>query len=606
MGPSISGKRVLAEAALYCGAVFLCLLLLVGVLKLWKADPFVPFAYDGDSLQVNSWIKGMMDNGWHLRNDYLGAPLGADLHDVPKIENLHFGVMKLLAYFVASDAAVYNLYFLLTFPLTTLIALCVLRQLGIGRLAALGGSLLFTFLPCHFMRGLPHLFLASYYLIPLLVLLAVGVWSRDRLFLVPREESGYGARFKLWSISALSAIIICGLAASAGMDYAFCACFLFMIAGFAAAIDQQSWRPLGNATILVAFVGLGMLANLSPNLLYVWEHGRNPAGAVRGPQFMEPFGLKIAQLLLPITGHRLPFLASLKARYNANSLLNTENDLSTLGLVGSIGFLYLLARLIYRRGSESRPELCDHLSVLNIFAILLATVGGLGMVFGVSVSSWIRCYNRISVFIGFFSLVAVAILADRVLQKWNVYVRTRVLLVLVCLVVAGGVYDQTTWCYRPNYEAAKEAYVEDAEFVGRIEALLPERAMIYQLPYAEYPGNVLFVNGMKIYDHFRGYLHSRTLRWSSGAVRGREADNWVKKVGALPPEELCNKLSEAGFAGIYVDRYAFLDRAAALESKLSALLGPPGVVSSSGRLSFFELNHYRSKNAPTGMQTAQR
>ena len=42
--------------------------------------------------------------------------------------------------------------------------------------------------------------------------------------------------------------------------------------------------------------------------------------------------------------------------------------------------------------------------MLNAAALLLGTVGGGGVLFSVLGSGWIRCYNRISVFIAFFSL----------------------------------------------------------------------------------------------------------------------------------------------------------------------------------------------------------
>src|SRR5260370_590201 len=161
---------------------------------------------------------------------------------------------------------------------------------------------------------------------------------------------------------------------------------------------------------------LGVLVNLSPSLVYILEHGRNRVAVGRAPMLTEFYGLKVVQLLLPITGHRLRLFASFKDKYNASGFLINENDLSSLGIFASIGFLCLIARLLYRRNSESQSPWLDCLSILNIFAILLATIGGFGSVFGISVSSWIRCYNRMSVFIGLFSLVAVAVLADDLLQ----------------------------------------------------------------------------------------------------------------------------------------------------------------------------------------------
>src|SRR5436309_2146323 len=65
----------------YALAVGLCLGFLVIVLQLWKADLRVPFLYWEDALLVDSWVKGVLDNGWYLHNAYLGAPAAQDFHD---------------------------------------------------------------------------------------------------------------------------------------------------------------------------------------------------------------------------------------------------------------------------------------------------------------------------------------------------------------------------------------------------------------------------------------------------------------------------------------------------------------------------------------------
>src|SRR5205823_2986011 len=113
--------------------------------------------------------------------------------------------------------------------------------------------------------------------------------------------------------------------------------------------------------------------------------------------------------LLPTSDHRVPLLREIKAGYTRVAATN-ENDTTSLGIVGSVGFLLLLGRFLRRSAGASR--LLDGLSTLTLFAVLLATVGGLGSVCAVLVTSKIRAYNRISVYIAFFSLVAVALLLE--------------------------------------------------------------------------------------------------------------------------------------------------------------------------------------------------
>lgn len=111
--------------------------------------------------------------------------------------------------------------------------------------------------------------------------------------------------------------------------------------------------------------------------------------------------------------------------------------------------------------------------------------------------------------------------------------------------------------------------------------------MVFQLPYVPFPENPP-VNRMVDYDGLRGYLHSDDLRWSYGAIRGRNDPNAA--LAAEPTPALVKDVAAAGFAGIYVDRFAYADQAAKLEAELAATLGTKPLVSENGRFSFFQLH----------------
>jgi hypothetical protein len=174
--PFFQLRRILQVLGEYAGSVILCLLILTAALRLWRADLFIPLSGKGDSLLTQLWIKSMLENGWYLSNPSLGAPFGQEMHDFPMAEGLHFGLMKLVGLVVPDAAAVFNLYFLLTFPLATLSALFVFRRFRIAYPIALTASILFTFLPFHFYR-LEHLFLVAYYLVPLIVLVIIRIYQ---------------------------------------------------------------------------------------------------------------------------------------------------------------------------------------------------------------------------------------------------------------------------------------------------------------------------------------------------------------------------------------------------------------------------------------------
>src|SRR5262249_17361556 len=103
----------------YLTAVLLCLLVLTFTMKLWKGGLHVPFNYGLDALFYSAIFKGTIENGWYLQNDSLGAPDGLQMHDFPIPDAVNFLLIKLLALIHSDFAWVLNVFFLLTFPLTT-------------------------------------------------------------------------------------------------------------------------------------------------------------------------------------------------------------------------------------------------------------------------------------------------------------------------------------------------------------------------------------------------------------------------------------------------------------------------------------------------------
>ncbi len=583
-------EQIARTAALYGGALLITLVALTCVMELWRADLHVPLSYaGGDSMAVVAAIKGAIDNGWYLHNDFLGAPFGQDSHDYPAAHNLWHLVIKLISIFCSDPALVCNVFYLLTYPLTTLVALFVCRRLGFGAGPSLVGSLLYAFLPFHFARSIAHLYVGAYGHVPLMVL--VIVWVHLDKF-SPRDGTRWSTR-DLRTFEVVVTIVTCILVSSASVYYAFFGCFLLLVAGVSARLWHGRWRPLVIASILVGVISVGVLVNIGPNLVYRLRHGANTEAVQRSPEGAEIYGLKVIQLLVPVQGHRVPRLASLSARYNKpGTPLVTENRMAALGLFGSCGFLFLVGRLLARRKPEGAGDLLDSLGILNIASVLLGTIGGLGAVFSYYISPDIRGYNRISVFIAFFALLALVWLMQEACRRYGTGTRSRrIVHAGLALVLIAGLLDMTPPSCIPSYVATARAYAGDADFVRRIEGRVPKGSMIYQLPYHAFPESSP-VNGMLDYDLLRGYMHSRALRWSYGAMRGREGDLWHETVAAQPMDAWVKTVTLAGFAGVTLDRAAFADKARDLEAGLSKMLRLEPMVSDNGRLAFFDLERF--------------
>jgi phosphoglycerol transferase len=206
-----------------------------------------------------------------------------------------------------------------------------------------------------------------------------------------------------------------------------------------------------------------------------------------------------------------------------------------------------------------------------------------------------------SVYIGFFSILAFALVADYLMSgipgKSGIYLR---IYLVPLAVLAVGLADQIPRHLMPNRGAVETAYRQDQRFVQAIEASVTPHSMIFELPYAAFPGQVPSNTAMIGYDELKGYLHSSSLRWSGGAMIGRPDDLWIRHVSGEPADQMVAAIMAAGFAGIWIDRYGYADRGASIESQIQKVVGREPLVSENGRRSFFLLDRANLDSALTG------
>jgi phosphoglycerol transferase len=134
----------------------------------------------------------------------------------------------------------------------------------------------------------------------------------------------------------------------------------------------------------------------------------------------------------------------------------------------------------------------------------------------------------------------------------------------------------------------KTEFLSDREFVRQIESVVPGGGMIFQLPVQIFPEG-------ESYEHLKGYLHSDKLRWSYGAMRGRDGANWQAMVAAMPVNEMIDTVATAGFSGVWIDRAFYPDGGAAIESAISTQLQTRPLLSPTQRRSFFDLSGRRKQ-----------
>lgn len=576
------------EAAAYLAAAVGSLAAATFTLGLSGADLRVPFAYDADALATSAQIKNLIENGGLATNPSIGMPDGASFFDFPGADGVHVAVLRLVASFTRDYGLAMNLFYLLGFVLVAVASVAALRALKVSRVPAVAISVLYAALPYHFWRGEWHLFLSAYWAVPLAVLVFVWLAREEPLLFQPGSW-----RPRLRDTRTLAALGICLVLGESGIYYAFFTAFLLLVAGVYATVRRSDPRRLVAAAALVIAVCVSLAVGLVPSMIEGAKAGPNPEAAKRWPGETEVYSLRIPQLVLPVTGHRIRQLDVVKARYHEvlqvlTPAADNENDSSALGLIFAAGFLALIAAAVWPHPSQHDTDV-GTLAVLNLAAVLFATVAGFDLLFAMFVTPQLRAYNRISVFVAFFAAAFVAIVLERFRDRYASAGAARVAFVAGCvLLVALGVFDQSSLAYRGHYDATEAAFAADAAFVSRVEAELPNDAMVFQLPYMPYPESPP-VEQLNDYEHLRAYLHSTHTRWSYGAMKGRNTDLWQRRVAGLPTAEFLTEIEAAGFDGVWVDTRGYADKGARVVGQIERETGTDALESDDGRVAFIPL-----------------
>ncbi len=546
----------------------------------WDRISFdVPITYSGNDAATNLVnAKLMEEQAWSIERPRLAAPYTTNAYDFSTCVLHNFDLLTLKLCVKATDAVRgSNLNLYLIYYLSAVIAYFVLRELGIKRWIAVFASLAYAFVPYITGRIVEHghYQLAEAYFVPLSILLCVWLYEREDVL---RLGKGFLKNKRNW----LALFFIVLISNNGIVYYPFFTCYLLVLVAIIKLIQTKKFKTVLPSITAIAGIGLVLLMNMIPKVIYNLQNGANAAAVVRGgftgPEY---YGLKLIQLFIPYNSKLGILFADAIENYNRTAPFVTENNSSYMGIMALTGMVILFVYFFRKSNSETGKRM-RFLGQMNIFMIFLAAGNGIGTIFAFLVSDSIRGYCRIVVFIAFVSLIGLAQFIQELTKQYNRYivVGVSVLLCSLCL-----------WEQLPVFEegviADETDFHSDKAFVAQIEATVEPGSMIYQMPYHVYPEGGP-EREMEDYDLFAGMLHSDTLRWSYGAMKGREVDDYQKSLAELPLDERIAKVRELGFAGIYVDRRAYSnEELAQLESELARLTGSGAMISANGKLSYF-------------------
>lgn len=573
-------------------AVGLCAVLLVLALRLDQADLTIPLNYLTDAVVFLAKAKGILQGDWIRYNSRLGMPFGSDLRDFPQNITFDSSLIWCLSWFIRGPGLLLNVYWILAVLATAASAAYCLLRLGVSRALAVSFGPIYALSPYLFYRCISHLH-SLFYLVPLIATGAIEL-------ALGRFDSGMNSRRRLFRSVPPSLWFAC---VAAGLSYqylAFFSCFVLACGGALAWLSRRNKREVLTAGLAIAVICLVALVDLSPSLIYWAREGTNPSQNFKYPAEAEIYGLKIRMLLTPVPDHPIPLFRKVEHYLTALQFpLETENRTIKLGTLGSVGFVLLIAFVLYGAvrnrapGSETERKL-GVLSALCLSCVLLATVGGFGALFNAFVIADIRCYNRIAPFISFFSLTAVALVLAAAQRRWvsgrkpdAIFAAT----MIVCSFLA--MYDQRVIFRIIPHQEREQMYRADGEFVRAAEAIMPPDGMIFQLPYTDFPVEHL-AGKMINNDQGRPYIHSTKCRWTWGAVSGTDPAEWNRQAAALPIPEMLNRLAHRGFAGLWVDLFGYGPQNSP-EAALTSALGFAPLRSSDGRYLFYDLRSYTTR-----------
>jgi len=565
-------RRLLLEGLLVTAGSHLLASLVLGM---WSPGPVAqPLVGRSDIMFHAALVRSMQLTGWYSAGPSLGAPNGQDLLDFPLGgDHGHLLALRLLAGLPVSALTVVNLYYLLSFGLIAGVTHLTLRSLGSDALPAAGASLLYAFLPYHFVHGPNHLFISMYVSIPISVLLAV--WAAD-------GRLTWRAPWWRWAAAGAGVLLV----GSASAYYAVFGVICILTGAAVGAVRARRVLPALVGVATAAAVAAVLVANVSPTLLHRQAEGVNKEVAQRPVSDAEVYALRPATLVVPEPTHRSARLAGLGR--DVNDVPGVGEPGSSLGVVGVLGLVVLLGSCLAGLGGARVPPVVGLLAAMFLVLLLVATRGGGSLLLAMAGFTDIRSWGRASVVIALLALGSLAMVATEVAQR----VGKPVVAVAVGVLVLVGLVDQIPLQPTPGRAATIIELATERKLVEEMEQVLPRGAMVYQLPYVRFPeaGPTL---RMFDYDQLIPYvLGGGRLRWSYGGMRGRSAD-WQEVWAAEPLPVQLRAVAAAGFSAVWMDRRAYDDAGAeALLTELAGLTGGPARLSEDGMLGWFDLRPF--------------
>lgn len=359
----------------------------------------------------------------------------------------------------------------------------------------------------------------------------------------------------------------------------------------------------GFLTLKWVYVGTIVFAGVAGAVYVVLWKYTDYIGAYGGRSLVDVQlgSLKIGAMVLPAVNSAFGMGRSiLGAITDINDM--RAGDIAEIGVLAGVGFVYSVIKVFQYEIQKTKDEVVRICGLMNCFIIVVATKGGLSLLVGAFITSGIRGYSKMCVYIATFGLISFAILVEKIFD-WNktisnTAVRKGGYLVTAAVLALGIMLSvPTDFKYRdmfgiPEYKQRKSEYDEWQRYVGSIETQMPEGGTILVFPLHPdevYVGDLMTVG--RAYELNIPEIVSTTLLWdrSGGGENGTVLGSILDK-GYM--EDFLKLMCILGYDGIYIDTMMYHDDSyVQLIEGITQQLGEPFICNENRRY-FYSMKDY--------------
>jgi phosphoglycerol transferase len=524
-------------------------LVLIYLFRLWDMNPHVPFVYAGDGLLSLMSFQNMKEAFWYLKSSHLGFPFSQDLHDFPAVAdttNLLFS--RLLISLTGDIGLTFNIQYFFSYFSGFIGAYIGSRIIRLPPVHALCIGLIFAFLPFHYLHGANHLYLSSYWMIPIWLAVTIKELSTPGWVLSLEKGDRFNLRECAFKKRTLLLLGLTLFSASAGFYFSVFFVFATGFFGLLAVIRERGVKNTGlllMSSLGAVVVGLQIL----PILFFQRSMGANIEAVQRSLGEIRFYSLDITKLFLPIRDHRSSAVRDWVSSLDSSLLAGEYAE--PLGLLLALSFLTLLVVYVFQTKSKDKFSLLAPLAQIEIFFLAISIVGGGGYFLGVIGFTQIRVWSRITIVLAFPALVFLFQLAQLFANRLK---KVRAQYFIYFFIAAFQIFDSTPTSLAPNYATTSKEWNRDQRIAEVIQNSISPRARIFQLPIVKFPESPPTFQQAD-YEHLRMYLHVPSAYFSYGGVKGRESQ-WLNRLSS-DPETLFTQLALVGFDAVWIDSRGF-------------------------------------------------